>query len=738
MASPLTHDDPRALGPYRLIARLGAGGMGVVYLGRSSGGRTVALKTMHARTAADAEFRTRFRLETDAARVIGGKYGAAVIDADPLAETPWLATEYVLGPPLDEAVALCGPLPERCVRPLGAALCEALGRLHASDVVHRDLKPSNILLTAFGPKVIDFGIARALGDDRLTRTGRAAGTPAFMSPEQATGGEHTPAGDVFALAGVLVFAATGAGPFGGGQPADLLYRVRYGEPDLTRVPDGLRPVLRRCLAKDPARRPGTDELRAQLHDGGGEFADHLPDLLLADIARRCVGAYEIAPPRLPAPAEAPEPAPDSDARPSSRRPSRRTALALAGGGALALAGAGYGVWAWRSSGGSGPGPDTGPSPTARAANVPPDAAWRRETPEISLREAPQIVGSAVTLLTDDGTLALDARRGTRLWTSDAMDAGYAMTTDGKSLFALQDRHYGGALTVTRVDPKTGDPGSAVVRATRWEPYSTTLLTATSDALYAISHDKKVSRLDKGWYLLAFDLGSGAERWRQPFARSMPSDDDAVVVASVSGRRLLLAGGNGLDLEVRDTRTGARLWRRRVPTDIEFPESLSRTARGQLALSPTHVYIGADEVFAVRLSDGKISWRFGKGREVGEEFEARERRYGPPAVRGGVVYAAEGDRGFVALDGETGKLRWAEKPTGLAADFYGAPLVGDRYVYGTVDSRRWISAVDLTRHTSAWTFNAPEGGGIGRAAVAHRQARRAIMASGHVVAAIPLE
>ncbi|MFD8383029.1 PQQ-binding-like beta-propeller repeat protein [Streptomyces sp. NPDC059679] len=738
MASPLTHDDPRALGPYRLIARLGAGGMGVVYLGRSSGGRTVALKTMHARTAADTEFRARFRLETDAARVIGGEYGAAVVDADPLADTPWLATEYVLGPPLDEAVALCGPLPERCVRPLGAALCEALGRLHASDVVHRDLKPSNILLTAFGPKVIDFGIARAIGDDRLTRTGRAAGTPAFMSPEQATGGEHTPAGDVFALAGVLVFAATGTGPFGSGQPADLLYRVRYGEPELTAVPDGLRPVLRRCLAKDPARRPGTDELRAQLHDSDGQFADHLPEVLLADIARRCVQAYEIAPRRLAAPAEPPEPAgpaPASDAR--LRRPSRRTALALAGGGALALAGAGYAAWSWRWGGGSGPGPDAGPSPTARAANVPPDAAWRRETPEISLREAPQIVGSAVVLLTDDGTLALEARRGTRLWTSDTMDAGYAMTTDGKRLFTLQDMEYGGGLTVTRVDPKTGNPGAAVLRATRWEPFSTTLLTATSDALYAISRDDRAGRLDKGSYLLAFDLGSGAERWRQPFARSMPSDSDTAVVASVSGRHLLLAG-NGLALEVRDTRTGARLWRRRVPTGMEFPESLQRTARGQLALSPTHVYIGADEIFALRLSDGKISWRFGKGREVGDDFEERERCYGPPTVRGGVVYAAEGDRGFVALDGETGELRWAERPTGLAADFHSAPLVGDRYVYGTVDSRRWISAVDLARHTSAWTFNAPEDGGIGRAAVAHRQARRAIVATGNVVAAIPLE
>ncbi|WP_232542696.1 serine/threonine-protein kinase [Streptomyces sp. QHH-9511] len=236
MLSPLTHDDPAAIATYRLLARLGSGGMGTVYLARSPGGRTVALKTVHARLAADPAFRTRFRLETDAARIIGARHGAAVVDADPLAETPWLATEYVLGPPLDDAVALAGPLPEPTVRALGAALAGGLAQLHSSDVVHRDLKPSNVLVTAYGPKIIDFGIARAAGDDHLTRTGAAAGTPAFMSPEQAGGQEHTPAGDVFALAGVLVFAATGHGPFGTGAPADLLYRVRYADPDLTGLP----------------------------------------------------------------------------------------------------------------------------------------------------------------------------------------------------------------------------------------------------------------------------------------------------------------------------------------------------------------------------------------------------------------------------------------------------------------------------------------------------------------------
>ncbi|MGW0901187.1 serine/threonine-protein kinase, partial [Streptomyces goshikiensis] len=285
--APLTHADPERLGDHRLLARLGSGGMGTVYLARSAAGRVVALKTVHARIAADASFRSRFRLEADAARVIGDRYGARVFGADPLAGTPWLATEYVIGPQLDEAVRLGGPLPEPVVRELGADLARALGQLHGSEVVHRDLKPSNILITATGPKVIDFGIARALGDERLTRVGSAAGTPAFMSPEQAGGLEHTAAGDVFALAGVLVFAASGHAPFGGGQAADLLYRVRYAEPDLTGVPAALAPLLARCLDKDPALRPPTAELARWLAPSGeGAFADGLPGPVLADIARR--------------------------------------------------------------------------------------------------------------------------------------------------------------------------------------------------------------------------------------------------------------------------------------------------------------------------------------------------------------------------------------------------------------------------------------------------------------------
>ncbi|WP_204165927.1 serine/threonine-protein kinase [Streptomyces sp. NEAU-S7GS2] len=262
MPFPLAHDDPPGLGPYRLLARLGSGGMGTVYLARSPGGRTLALKTMHARIAATTEFRTRFRLEADAARVIGGRYGAQVVEADPLAATPWMATEYVLGPPLDDAVELAGPLPEASVRALGAALCGALGQLHHSDVVHRDLKPSNILVTAHGPKVIDFGIARPEHGLTLTTTGQVPVTPGYGAPEQVLGRRVAAPADVFSLGAVLVHAASGRRAFDGGHIAALQYKVVHDEPDLTGVPEALRPLILPLLAKDPAVRPTPDRIAA--------------------------------------------------------------------------------------------------------------------------------------------------------------------------------------------------------------------------------------------------------------------------------------------------------------------------------------------------------------------------------------------------------------------------------------------------------------------------------------------
>ncbi|MEV2276944.1 protein kinase [Nocardiopsis sp. NPDC049922] len=258
-------NDPERIGRYRLISRLGAGGMGQVYLGRSAGGRAVAIKRIHPHMAADDSFRQRFAREVTAARQVSGAFTAPVIDAGPEDEVPWLVTSYVPSLPLDEAVRDHGPLPEASVRVLAAGLAEALAEIHRVGLIHRDLKPGNVLLAEDGPRVIDFGIARAT--DGTAATQSVIGTPGFMSPEQVEGKPLTPASDLFAYGAVLAFAATGTGPFGEGSMPTMVMRIISAEPDLSAVPEPLRHLVAACLSKDPAGRPGP-----------GEILDHLGDV----------------------------------------------------------------------------------------------------------------------------------------------------------------------------------------------------------------------------------------------------------------------------------------------------------------------------------------------------------------------------------------------------------------------------------------------------------------------------
>ncbi|MEU5689690.1 protein kinase domain-containing protein [Streptomyces venezuelae] len=252
------------IGPYRVIRELGAGGMGRVHLAASRSGRAVAVKVVRPELAVDPDFRRRFKAEVDAARAVSGAFTAPVVDADPEGPQPWLATAYIPGPSLTDALAAHGPMPESTVRVLGGGLAEALAAIHRAGLIHRDLKPSNILLTLDGPRVIDFGISRAVDGTVLTAEGQIAGSPGFMSPEQSRGLELTPASDVFALGAVLAFAATGVPPFGTGAVHALLYRAAYEEPELTGVPHGLLGIVAACLDKDPARRPTVEQLQAWL------------------------------------------------------------------------------------------------------------------------------------------------------------------------------------------------------------------------------------------------------------------------------------------------------------------------------------------------------------------------------------------------------------------------------------------------------------------------------------------
>ncbi|WP_326596160.1 serine/threonine-protein kinase [Streptomyces brevispora] len=262
----LRREDPRVVGSFRLHRRLGAGGMGVVYLGSDRRGQRVALKVIRPDLAEDQEFRSRFAREVSAARRIRGGCTARLVAADLDADRPWFATQYVPGPSLHDKVAEEGPLSAAEVASIGAALSEGLVAVHEAGVVHRDLKPSNILLSPKGPRIIDFGIAWATGASTLTHVGTAVGSPGFLAPEQVRGAAVTPATDVFSLGATLAYAAMADSPFGHGSSEVMLYRVVHEEPQLHDVHDALAPLVSACLAKDPEERPSTLQLSMRLKE----------------------------------------------------------------------------------------------------------------------------------------------------------------------------------------------------------------------------------------------------------------------------------------------------------------------------------------------------------------------------------------------------------------------------------------------------------------------------------------
>ncbi|MFF4838032.1 serine/threonine-protein kinase [Streptomyces sp. NPDC001315] len=318
---PLEAGDPEAVAGYRLSARLGAGGMGKVYLSYTPGGRAVAVKVIRPEFSEDPEFRRRFKHEVDAAQRVQGLYTAPVIDAETEGPRPWLATAYVPGPSLADAVGAHGPLPVPTVLLLVAGIAEALHVIHGAGIVHRDLKPSNVLLASDGPRVIDFGIARAADATSLTSSGVTVGTPSFMAPEQAAGREVTAATDVFALGQVAAYAALGTPAFGEGTGHGVLYRIVHEDPELTALPDEVRELVTRCLAKDPAARPSVMDVITLCQAANAETSlrrpeEWLPSAVAADITSRVAApAPPLAPPAAPAVPPAPSMAPAVPAAP---------------------------------------------------------------------------------------------------------------------------------------------------------------------------------------------------------------------------------------------------------------------------------------------------------------------------------------------------------------------------------------------------------------------------------------
>ncbi|GAA0468128.1 serine/threonine-protein kinase [Streptomyces olivaceiscleroticus] len=399
----LTAEDPRTIGAYRLLGRLGTGGMGRVYLARSEGGRTVAVKLVKAELAAEQEFRDRFRAEVAAARRVGGRWTAPVLDADTEADIPWVATGYIAGPALSEVVeGTYGALPEYGVRRLAYGLSSALLDIHGVGLVHRDLKPSNVLLTIDGPRVIDFGIARALdavSEHTQTRTGMVVGSPSFMSPEQVRGERITPASDVFCLGSVLAYAASGQMPFG--SPASgvhaVMFRVAESAPDLDSVPKHLRELIGSCLAKNPEERPAPEDIVSEIGpvSSGGASSPWLPAQLVAQLGQHAVRLLDTDTPPSGQPARGRtgeaggRTGETGGAPPSERSGSRTTVLPT---GSATAPGSAHGPDGGPGSGDPGGGPDG--SGDGAPAPAPAPAAPRRRRWPLALGAVVAVVAAA--------------------------------------------------------------------------------------------------------------------------------------------------------------------------------------------------------------------------------------------------------------------------------------------------------------------------------------------------------
>jgi outer membrane protein assembly factor BamB/predicted Ser/Thr protein kinase len=635
---PLGADDPRVIGEFRLHFRLGAGGMGRVYLGSSPGGRAVAVKVIHARLARDPAFRGRFRREVAAAQAVNGAYAAPVVAAGPDDDPPWLATAYVAGPSLHEAVTETGPLPEDAVLKLAAGLAEALRAIHDAGLVHRDLKPGNVLLAEDGPRVIDFGVARAGDGTVLTSAGSVLGTPAFMSPEQAQGQQTGPASDVFSLGAVVYFAATGTGPFGSGSPAVMVYRVVHAEPDLDPLPAEVRGLAAACLAKDPAQRPGPAELTASLTGapppGGSQpafwpaavarlIADHQIRFAAGLMASGPASAEPVtvvrapatpplpadpATPSLPAePATPPRPPGRADARPGRPQPvpgmNRRRALAALAG----MATAGLVVAGWEL---------TRPGPAAAG-----DLTAQRRVSSL--------------------------RPGTQVWSFEANGKVVPIATDG-------DVVYAGTLNraVYAFDALTGKP--------LWQHLmdanattKTQLLTVADGVLVAAQGFNGIAPAGYGGGVYALDPATGRLLWNT----EAPIADGLAVAGGVVYAGTAIKDPVTGGLTALSAGTGELLWTFDFPTPVDSNEGV------QVSDGVVYATTFKGEVWALSAASGTPLWRFADP-ERGAKFT------NGILINDGIAYVSPADvtSGTVlhALQASTGRVLW-QHPLGPSPD-----------------------------------------------------------------------
>ncbi|GAA3822135.1 outer membrane protein assembly factor BamB family protein [Streptomyces chiangmaiensis] len=699
MVDQLTQHDPRRIGPFEVLGRLGAGGMGLVYLARSASGRRVAIKTVRTELAEDQLFRVRFTREVEAARAVSGFYTAAVVDADPRAAVPWLATAYVPAPSLEEIVTDCGPLPAQAVRWLAAGVAEALQSIHGAGLVHRDLKPSNVLVVEDGPRVIDFGIASGVSNTRLTMTNVAVGTPAYMSPEQAKDSRSvTGASDVFSLGSMLVFAATGHPPFHGANPVETVFMLLREGPDLSGLPDELRPLIESCMQMDSTARPNPADLQAQLaphlfgsgSDDSGTASAWLPEKAVGLIETRRGGRPAAKPsssgsrsggggrPAVPPPPSHP-PVPVPVGAPDA--------------GPVRLAGASVPI---------GPGPRVADARAAAVKAPPPEAglvaSWSRPGPGVN-----GVVGAAAVA---PAIAPPEAASGWRPWR-------FRMSNDvwGTPSVA-DDLVYVTSFEVHALDVATG--------RRRFK---------TRDVAWSMAvADGRIHASD-GPTLFALDAREGTDLWRLSM--------DGWVYSLKADRGTLVTGTRGGGVQAWEASRGQMLWEiTGAQTDFESPEAgpvvhdgtvyvwkdarlralEARTGEerwsypigdaascGGVPLRLTqatdgHVYVSAGtRILAVEVASGMVRWHF----EAPAVFLSPPTFVAGPAVTGGGVYLADYLGTVYALDATDGRDRWRIATESRAA--IEPILVAAGHVH--VGSGKGLYTLDAVTGTPKWRFQA---------------------------------
>ncbi|MFF3785876.1 protein kinase [Streptomyces sp. NPDC001933] len=662
---PLESGDPIRLGPYHLRGVLGEGGMGKVYVGQDAQGRAAAVKVLHSHLAHDTHLAQRFVREAQMAQAVTGEGVARVLDARTDGGRPWIATEFLIGPTLEETVRSHGPLDETAVRVLAVALARALNVIHASALVHRDLKPANIVLTSAGPRIIDFGIARPEHGFTLTVTGQVPVTPGYGAPEQVLGLRTGPPADVFSLGAVLVYASSGQRAYEGEHVAAVQYEVVHGEPRLDRVPAALRPLIAPCLAKEPAHRPAPEQIAAVFAPPRGAERVWRQGPLARDVMARERSLHQLT--TLSA----------ADRGSGGSVSRRRLLTALVAGGVVAVGGGA--VW-WNVRGrGDGPFdiPPAARTPTARALSPERGDYARGQTPEplwsvaSALAEATPaplpvrdviVAGGAA-----GGLVARSVVDGSVVWKAPEVVAGRRYVSLSDRLVAAVDKD--GVLrtfVASTGEPKwTADADVAAV------------LAADDEAVYVVTGDGRVRSIGR----------SDAEvRWTVAAGTGLTTESGARAV-TVHGR-LVVAGNH--DVVAFATGDGRRVWGR---------EGRS-VGRPGLAVAGDAVIVSGSRLAALGAGDGKERWVADSPKEVSGVPVS----WGPPTVHGPHV--------FSAVLGYPRRLGVADgKPSGWVYEGLfqcdpPSPLVvaGDGLWSVAVNkSRGGVNVLDLVGDREAWVF-----------------------------------